>query len=164
MMGEFTQNTKEVVGTPHSNPVIQQNIQEIVASGLALQSNMYQEKKCQLELQIEQLKTSHTKEKPRVKLMAQPPQAPPQTLCSHIQAKKGESCKKKTETHVSKRANYVAKGKKLSCSQRASTKPLLSFSKNQPRASLPKSIPKAILSTPKDKKKNYQIFHRTLKE
>ncbi|MBW0529825.1 hypothetical protein O181_069540 [Austropuccinia psidii MF-1] len=158
MMGGFTQNNKEVVGTQDSNPVIQQNIQEIVASALASQSNMYQENMRQIEIQIEQLQTTHTKEKPKVKLMAQPPEDPPQRLSSHIKVKKGESCQNKMEMHVSKRADYVAKGKKLAHSQRASTEPLLSVSKNQRRASLPRSIPKAILTTPKAKKKNHQIL------
>ncbi|MBW0519670.1 hypothetical protein O181_059385 [Austropuccinia psidii MF-1] len=132
MMGGFTQNNKEVVGTQDSNPVIQQNIQEIVASALASQSNMYQENMRQIEIQIEQLKKDHTKEKPKVKLMPQPPEDLPQRLSSHIKVKKGESCKEKMEIHVSKRADYAAKGKKSAHSQRASTKPLLSISKNQP--------------------------------
>ncbi|MBW0569818.1 hypothetical protein O181_109533 [Austropuccinia psidii MF-1] len=164
MMAEYTQNTKEVVDSQDSNPVIQQNIQEIVSSALASQSNMYQEKMHQLELQMEKLEKDHTKEKPRVKLMAQPPEAPSQIFSSHIQVKKGEYCKKKMKTHVRKRADYVAKGKKLAHSQRESTQPLLSVSKNKPQESLPKSIPKAILTTPKDKKKNHQIFHQTLRE
>ncbi|MBW0486177.1 hypothetical protein O181_025892 [Austropuccinia psidii MF-1] len=130
MMAEYTQNTKEVVGSQDPNPVIQQNIQEIVSSALASQSNMYQEKMHQLEIQIEQQKKDHTKEKPRVKLMAQPPEAPPQRFSSHIQVKKGEYCKKKMEKHVRKRADYVTKGKKLAHSQRESTKPLLSVSIN----------------------------------
>ncbi|MBW0501188.1 hypothetical protein O181_040903 [Austropuccinia psidii MF-1] len=151
-------HTESIANTQGFNPIHEQNIDEIVGRALSRQSEMYQHKIHELQLQIEQLKTENSQEKPEKNVIVQPPKTPTQQSSSHPKVKRVESVKKKAETQVGRRANFVAEGKKASHSQRArSEPPKQSSTKKLPRLSAPKSLPKAINKTPKDKKKNHQI-------